>query len=46
MYEKESKLSQAAPILDNNRTLLIEILMMHHFSFKHLFLMGVLENID
>ena len=27
MYEKESKLSQPAPILENNRMLLIEILM-------------------
>ena len=27
MYDKESKLSQPAPILENNRMLLIEILM-------------------
>ena len=27
MYEKESKLSQPAPILENNRMLFIEILM-------------------
>ena len=52
MYAKKHKLSKSAPILTEISVRLLDVVYrninekMPHFSLKHSFLMGVLENID